>query len=343
MRQRDIIVIGGSAGSIEALKTLFAALPPTLPAAIFVVVHMSADSPGLLPAIFDRISPLPVLQATDQTPIRAGHIYMAPPDQHLLVEPGWMRVTYGPRENRFRPAIDPLFRSAAYAFGPQVIGIVLSGLLDDGTAGLWAVKDRGGVAIVQEPSDALYPSMPQSALGYVAVDYRLPTSEMAAILEHLVREPLAEEGEVPMSDALAIETNIALENSALQSGILRLGKPSLYTCPECHGVLVQIEEGAIVRYRCHTGHAYSQETLLAEVNEAVEASLWSALRILDEKILLLRHMAQQLYSPQHTDLIARLTAKADEVEERAQAVRQVVMRQGAGDTRQGDTRQGDIR
>lgn len=325
MRQRDIIVIGGSAGSIEALKTLLAALPPTLPAAIFVVVHMSADSPGLLPTIFDHISPLPVVQATDQTPIRAGHVYVAPPDHHLLLETGWMRLTRGPKENRFRPAIDPLFRSAAYAFGPQVIGMVLSGLLDDGTAGLWAVKDRGGIALVQEPSDALYPSMPQSALGYVAVDYCLPTSAMAAILDRLVREPLVEEGEVPMSDALAIETKIAFEDSALQSGILRLGKPSLYTCPECHGVLVQIEEGAIVRYRCHTGHAYSQETLLAEVNEAVEASLWSALRTLDEKIFLLRHMAQQLTTPAQTDLAQRLIAKADEVEQRAQVVRQVVM------------------
>lgn len=165
MRQRDIVVIGGSAGSIEALQTLVAALPSTLPAAILVVVHMSADSPGLLPEILDRVSQLPVAAATDRAPLRSGHIYVAPPDQHLLVEPGWMRLTRGPKENRFRPAIDPLFRSAAYAFGPQVIGVVLSGMLDDGTAGLWA--------IVQEPSDARYPSMPESALYYVAVDYRL--------------------------------------------------------------------------------------------------------------------------------------------------------------------------
>lgn len=330
MRQRDIIVIGGSAGSIEALKTLLAALPPTLPAAIFVVVHMSADSPGLLPTIFDHISPLPVVQATDQTPIRAGHVYVAPPDHHLLLETGWMRLTRGPKENRFRPAIDPLFRSAAYAFGPQVIGMVLSGLLDDGTAGLWAVKDRGGVAIVQEPKDALYPSMPQSALGYVAVDYCLPTSAMADLLERLVREPLAEEGEVPMSDALAIETKIAFEDGALQSGILRLGTPSIYTCPECHGVLVQIEEGAIVRYRCHTGHAYSQETLLAEVNAAIENSLWNAVRIMDEKTLLLRQMVQHLDNLQHAELALRLTAKADEVEQRSQVVRTVVLRQGEG-------------
>ncbi len=324
MGQRDIIVIGGSAGSIEALKTLVAALPSTFSAALFVVVHMSAESPGLLPEILDRASQLPVVPAEDRAPIRSGHIYVAPPDHHLLVEPGWMRLTHGPKENHFRPAIDPLFRSAAYAFGPQVIGVVLSGLLDDGTAGLWAVKDRGGVAIVQEPQEARYPDMPQSALRYVAVEHRLPMQAMADVLVRLVHESLAEEGVQPTSEALAIETKIAFEDNALQSGVLRLGKPSFYTCPECHGVLVQIEEGNIVRYRCHTGHAYSQEALLAEVDEAVETSLWNAVRTLDEKTLFLRQMAQQLPTPAHTDLAQRLTAKADEVEQRAQVVRRAV-------------------
>jgi two-component system chemotaxis response regulator CheB len=190
MQQRDIIVIGASAGGLEALRMLVAALPPTFPAALFVVVHISPQSPGLLPEILDRAGPLPVLSATDQAPIRGGHIYMAPADQHLLLEPGWMRLTRGPKENRFRPAIDPLFRSAAYAFGPQVIGIVLSGMLDDGMAGLWAIKDRGGLAIVQEPSEAPHPSMPQNALTYVAVDYCLRTTDLATALDALVREPL---------------------------------------------------------------------------------------------------------------------------------------------------------
>lgn len=330
MRQREIIVIGGSAGSIDALKTLVAALPPTLSAAIFVVVHLSADSPGLLPSILEYISRLPVLVAADQLPIRTGHIYVAPPDQHLLLEQGWMRVTHGPKENRFRPAIDPLFRSAAYAFGAQTIGVVLSGMLDDGTAGLWAIKDRGGLAVVQEPTDALYPSMPQSAARAVTVDYRLRMSEMAAVLERLVREPLPAESEVPMSDTLAIEAKIAMAENALQSGVLRLGQPSYFTCPECHGVLVQIEEGDMVRFRCHTGHAYSQETLLAEVNEAIELGIWNAVRIMDEKNLLLRQMAQQLANHANADLAQRFTVKADEVEQRSQLVRQFVLNQENG-------------
>ena len=327
MRQPNIIVIGGSAGSIEALKLLVAALPPTLPAAIFVVVHLSADSPGMLPNILEYNSQLPVLAATDQLPIRTGHLYVAPPDHHLLLEAGWMRVTHGPKENRFRPAVDPLFRSAAYGFGAQTIGVILSGMLDDGTAGLWAVKDRGGIAVVQDPSDALYPSMPENALRYVAVDYRLRVNDMAARLEQLVHEPVAEKGESPMSDTLSIETNIALGDNALQTGVLHLGPPSYFTCPECHGVLMQIHEGEIIRFRCHTGHAYSQETLLAEVDEAIEIGLWNAVRIMDEKVLLLRQMARQLTTPQDTATAQRFTEKATAVEERSQLVRQVVLNQ----------------
>jgi two-component system chemotaxis response regulator CheB len=167
--------------------------------------------------------------------------------------------------------------------------------------------------------------MPQSALTYVAVDYRLPMSEMAAVLDGLAREPLAEEGEAPMSEALAIETKIALEDNALQSGVLRLGQPSYFTCPECHGMLVQIQEGEIIRFRCHTGHAYSQETLLAEVDESVELGLWNAVRTMDEKVLLLRHMAQQLTTPQDAATAQRLTQKAADVEQRSQVVRQLVL------------------
>lgn len=333
MRQHDIIVIGGSAGSIEALKTLVAALPPTLPAALFVVVHLSAESPGMLPNILGYHSQLPVLMAEDQLPISIGHIYVAPPDHHLLLEAGWMRVTHGPKENRFRPAVDPLFRSAAYAFGPQTIGVILSGMLDDGTAGLWAIKDRGGIAVVQDPGDALYPSMPQSALRYVAVDDRLRISDMAARLEQLVHEPVAEKEENPMSDALSIETNIALGDNALHTGVLQLGSPSYFTCPECHGVLIQIEEGALLRFRCHTGHAYSQETLLAEVNEAIEMSLWNAVRTMDEKTILLRQMAQQLTAPQEAAKAQNFTQKAIEIEENSRLLRQLVLKQESDGSR----------
>lgn len=330
MRQRKIIVIGGSAGSIDPLKRLVAALSPTLPAALFVVVHLSPESPELLPEILTLTSKLPVIPAADQLPIRLGHLYVARPNHHLLLEAGWIRVTHGPKENRFRPAIDPLFRSAAYAFGREVIGVVLSGMLDDGTAGLWAIKDRGGVAIVQEPTDALYTSMPQNALRYVAVDYRLPMADIAAKLEMLVEEPLVEAGELPMSNGLAVETKIALEENALRIGILGLGKPSRYTCPACHGVLFQIEEGQIVRYRCHTGHAYSQEALLNEVDASLEMGLWNAVRAMDEAILLLCQMADQAGQAGDGERVERLRAKAEEIEQRSQQIRQFTLRHDNG-------------
>lgn len=324
---RDMIVIGASAGGIEALKTLLAQVPATLPATIFIVVHLSAESPGLLAQILAYGSQLPVVQATDQAPIQQGYVYVAPPDQHLLLEAGRLRLTHGPKENRFRPAIDPLFRSAAAAFGPRVIGVVLSGMLDDGTAGLWAIKDRQGIAIVQAPSDALYPSMPQSALRYVAVDHQLPISDMAALLAELVHPPLVQEGASPVGERLVIETNIALADNGLRSGVLQLGMPSFYTCPECHGVLIQIEEGRLMRYRCHTGHAYSPETLLAELSKSVEDGLWNTVRTMDEQVLLLQQLTAQGRATQEPAYADQLHAEAARVLANAQLIREVAVQQ----------------
>jgi two-component system chemotaxis response regulator CheB len=292
MHQRDLIVIGASAGGLEALKVLVAGLPATLPAALLVVVHTSPQSPQVLAHILAQAGPLPAAYATEGRVIEPGHIYVAPPDYHLLVEQGQLRVTRGPKENRFRPAIDPLFRSAAYSYGPRVIGIILSGMLDDGTVGLWAIKNRGGVTLVQEPSEALYAAMPQSALQQVAVDYRLRVREMGPLLARLVTEPLLSEGETAMDKTLEIENQLALGAPAVPSGVLSLGTPSLYTCPECHGVLLQVPGGPVVRFRCHTGHAYTLASLLAEVSEAVEQTLWNAVRIMEEQLFLLRQVAQ---------------------------------------------------
>lgn len=292
MYHLDLIVIGASAGGIEALKSLVAGLPAALPAALLVVVHTSPQSPQLLAHILAQAGPLPAAYAVEGTVIEPGQIYVAPPDHHLLVEQGQLRVTHGPKENRFRPAIDPLFRSAAYSYGPRVIGIILSGMLDDGTVGLWAIKNRGGVTLVQEPSEALYASMPQSALRHVAVDYRVRVTEIGPLLARLVAEPLMNEGEVSMDKTLDIETQIALGAPAVPSGVLDLGTPSLYTCPECHGVLLQLAVGPVVRFRCHTGHAYTLASLLAEVSESVEQTLWNAMRLMEEQLFLLRQVTQ---------------------------------------------------
>src|SRR4051812_19843881 len=290
MERKDIIVIGASSGGIDALKELFAALPRDLKASVFVVLHVAPYSLGILPEILERAGSMPASNAKDMEPIEPGRVYVAPPDFHLLVEPsGYVRVTRGPRENRFRPAVDPLFRSAAHAFGPRVVGVILTGWLDDGTAGLWAVKERGGTAVVQHPDDSYAPAMPLNAIKHVEVDHILPLNEIAPLLVRLTEAPAVEEGARPVSEEMEIEVKIAREDNALDSGILKWGEPSFYACPECHGVLLQLKEGDNLRFRCHTGHAYSVDSLLAEFTEKTEESLWSAIRALEEGVILMRN------------------------------------------------------
>lgn len=322
MAHKDIIVIGASSGGIEALRTLVGALPKDFAASVFVVLHMSADSPGLLGGILRRSGALPASNATDRAKIKPGRVYVAPPDHHLLVDDGFMRITHGPKENRFRPAVDPLFRSAARVYGTRVIGVVLTGALDDGTAGLSAIKACGGIGIVQDPADAEFPSMPQSALDNVAVDYRLPIAGIAPQLVQLVAKP-ALRGVHPMPEKLDIEVNIAAEQRAIDAGVQKLGRPSSYACPECHGVLLRVDDSKPVRFRCHTGHAYSTGSLLAEQTERAEEALWSAIRVLDESALLLGELSQtaQVSDP---DRPAAYREKRDEAKRHANIVRQTV-------------------
>lgn len=190
MLRHDIVVIGASAGGLWVLEKLVAGLPADLPAAVFIVVHLSAKFPSWLPYILQKSGKLPAVHAVDGAAIEPGRIYVAPPDRHLLVKPEYMRVVLGPKENRFRPAIDPLFRTAALAYGKRVVGVVLSGLLNDGTAGLIDIKEQGGVAIVQDPQEAMFPSMPESAIEHAAVDHILPVADIARVLVHLADEPV---------------------------------------------------------------------------------------------------------------------------------------------------------
>jgi two-component system chemotaxis response regulator CheB len=325
MPKKDIIVIGTSAGGIDALRQIVSRLPADLGAAIFVVLHTAPQSPGLLDEILNRAGPLPAVKAVDHDAIRSGRIYVAMPDYHLLLEPGIVRLTRGPKENRFRPAIDPLFRSAAQTYGPRVIGAVLTGGLDDGTAGLWAVKQLGGTAIVQDPEEAFAPSMPLNALKYVKVDYCLPLAEIAPLLAQLTSEPMEEEGERHMPEEIDIEVKIAKENSSLSAGVLKLGEPSNYTCPECHGVLLQLKEAGRTRFRCHTGHAYSTDSLMTEITGKIEDSLWNAIRAIEENVLLLRHLADHSRASADQDMAAAYFKQAQEAERRADQVRQVTM------------------
>jgi two-component system chemotaxis response regulator CheB len=324
---KDIIVVGASVGGIEALRTIAGGLPKEFPASVFIVLHTSPEAPGILADIIDRAGALPAAYAADGERIQPGRIYVAPPDRHLIIEPNRVRLTRGPKENRSRPAVDPLFRSAAQVYGPRVIGVILTGYLDDGTAGLWAVKQLGGTAIVQDPHEALAPSMPASALRQVRVDYCLPVAEIASLLVSLTAAPLDEEGEHEVPKDMEIEVRIAKEVTALNAGVLKLGEPSNYACPECHGVLLRLKEENRIRFRCHTGHAYSIDSLLAEITEGVEDSLWNAIRSIEESVLLLRHMAEHLPESENGHTSEKFLARALEAEQRADLVRQAVMNQ----------------
>jgi two-component system, chemotaxis family, protein-glutamate methylesterase/glutaminase len=323
--RNDIVVIGASAGGIDAIRTILAALPPDFPGSIFIVVHTSPDAPGVLHTIFGRSSPLAVVVPENEERIVPGRVYVARPDHHLIIEPGRVRLTRGPKENRFRPAVDPLFRSAAQTYGPRVVGIILSGGLDDGTSGLWTVKQLGGTAIVQDPEEAWAPSMPQSAIHNVRVDHVLRVAEIAPLLERLATAPAdAMEGDRVVPEDVRIEIDIAKENNAREAGVLKLGNPSKYACPECHGVLLQVKDAVPPRFRCHTGHAYTLETLLADMDEAIEDALWNAIRALEERVMLIRHAATHagdVHEGNGDDLVSR----ADETQRRADLVRQAVL------------------
>jgi two-component system chemotaxis response regulator CheB len=326
MHKQDIIVIGTSSGGINALKQIVAALPGGLRATIFVTLHIAPYSVGMLPEILERAGQLPASNAKDLEEFEPGRIYVAPPDYHLLVESsGHTRITRGPRENRFRPAVDPLFRSAAHAFGPRVIGVILTGWLDDGTAGLWAVKERGGTAIVQHPDDSYAPAMPLNAIKHVKVDHIVPLKEIAPLLVRLTETPAVDEEGRPVSEGMETEVKIAREDNALESGIMKWGEPSIYACPECHGVLLQHKEGSNLRFRCHTGHAYSVDSLLAEFTEKTEETLWSAIRAIEEGVLLMRDLAKHLNEHHHGSDADTLLKKAEESQRRAELVRSTVM------------------
>ncbi len=248
----------------------------------------------MLPKIFDRAGTLKVVEKlTDGHPIHAGHVYIAPPDVHLLVEHGRLRLVRGPKENRHRPAIDPLFRSAAYSYGARVIGVILSGNLDDGASGLAAIKERGGISIVQDPAEAPFPEMPRNALKERRADYCLPVEQISPLLIRLVNEKARNHKKRAVSDRLEIENFIAEMKPPSIDDMKVLGKPVELSCPDCNGALWEIKEGKNIRYRCRVGHAFSMENLESGQAEQVEAALWAAVRSLEERATILRRLATE--------------------------------------------------
>jgi len=317
--RRDIVVIGASAGGVEALTGLARKIPAELGASLFVVLHMAAEQKSVLPRILSSAGPLPAKHAHDGESIVPDRIYVAPPDHHLLLHDTHVRVVHGPRENGHRPAIDPLFRTAAYSFGPRVIGIVLSGALDDGTAGLVAIKGRGGLAMVQDPNEALVEMMPRSALENVEIDHVLPISEMASLLPALVRE----EASPPPARSALLEVESALQLTGA-AGELRVGVPSGLGCPACGGVLNEVHEGDLLRFRCRVGHAYAPESLYDEQRDALESALWAALRALEEQGALARRMSERARQLGQVKSAGRHEERAVSAETHAKVVRQAL-------------------
>jgi two-component system, chemotaxis family, protein-glutamate methylesterase/glutaminase len=322
--QRELVAIGASAGGVEALRELVSSLPPELPASILVVMHVLPTGTSMLPAILARAGRLPAATASHGERLQRGHIYVAPPDHHLLVRDRHMELSHGPRENGHRPALDPLFRSVARTYGERAIGVVLSGTLDDGAAGLGMLRERGGATIAQDPDDALYGGMPQSAIDIGAAEHVVKISEMSGLLCSLIdkpvepnRQPAAERGPDP-GPTLEIADKGAPSDGDLTP----------LTCPECGGALWEHQEGDAIRFRCHVGHAYSPESMQTEQGRALEAALWSALRSLQEREALFRRIARRRDTMLSPATAARFDGKAKEVAVHADAIRRTIAELG---------------
>jgi two-component system chemotaxis response regulator CheB len=326
VHNRDIIVIGASAGGVQILAELAGKLPHDFNAAVFVSIHVPPNAPSGLPTILNREGPLLAVHAVDGEPIQTGRIYIAPPDRHLLIHPGTVRLGRGPRENGHRPAVDPLFRTAARAYGGRVIGVILTGNLSDGTAGLIEVKREGGIAIVQEPTDAVFDGMPRSAIDSLPdVDHTVRSAELAELLIDLVAETAPARAK-SRSDISPADPDLA-EGGTSPDGLdeREEGHPSVFGCPDCGGVLWEKGDGGLMRYRCRVGHAYTPESLLDAQSNGLETALWAALRALSEMEQQARKLADRMRSRGHARLAERFIAQAEDAAQRSAVIRQVLV------------------
>jgi two-component system, chemotaxis family, protein-glutamate methylesterase/glutaminase len=304
----NVVAVGASAGGVEALTHFAAGLPPDLPYAVLVVLHMPVGAPSVLARILDRSGPLPAAQALDQEPLEPGTIRVAVPNRHLLVDDHKVALSEGPTENGHRPAINALFRSVALTYGQRAVSVLLSGVLDDGTLGSAAIRSRGGTTIAQTPTDALFPAMPLNAIMAGVVDHEMAALEVGGMLKQLA-DRVFEEREMEPDARMELENRIAMARRfSTEIDAEALGPPSGYTCPDCNGALISVSEG---NYRCHVGHAWTADALLHARDDEIEGALWVAIRSLQEKAKLSRRLADQV----NPGLLSeRYEAMADESE-----------------------------
>ncbi|MFL6733975.1 MAG: chemotaxis protein CheB [Sphingomicrobium sp.] len=289
MAKRDIIAVGGSTGSGSVLRQIVSELPETFQASLFVATHVPSQSTGYLADMLAGTTALPVSQAIDGQPIEPGHIYVASPDRHLLLIDGTTRLGEGPRENMVRPAIDPLFRSAALSYGSRAVGVVLTGMLNDGASGLHAIKSVGGTAIVQHPLDAEADEMPLAALETTEVDHVASAAGLAAVLAAVAQEDAGPMR--PPEPSLALEVSIAAAARLGSEKLRAIADPSALSCPECQGVLSEVRGGRPLRYRCQIGHGYTAEVVAANIDQVDEA-MRVAMRVMEERVTLVERMAE---------------------------------------------------
>ncbi|MBR0938616.1 chemotaxis protein CheB [Bradyrhizobium jicamae] len=323
MQNRDIIVIGGSAGATAPLRDILGRLPANLPAAIFIVLHLPAHGIGILSTVAAAAAKLPVRQAESGMVIENGHIYLAAPDHHLLIHDGHLMLGRGPLENLVRPAIDPLFRSAALHYGPRVIGVVLSGLLSDGAAGLSAIKRCGGIAVVQDPNDAISDEMPLRAMESTTVDLCVPAARLGDVLSDLARERAA--ASLPIPPEIALEVKIAAGERVGSDTLVDIANPAPLTCPGCGGVLSELSMGRPLRFRCQVGHAYTADALAKEQESRVDEAFRVALRIIEERAELVHRMAEDGRRSGRPAVAQMYEARAAEYREYADMIRRVML------------------
>ena len=329
----DIVVVGASAGGVEALRSFVNCLPADLTASVFVVLHLSPMGTSVLPRILERSGMLEAAHAEDRQAFKHGIIYVAPPDQHMRLADGLIRLDRGPKVNGHRPAVDPLFRSAADFYAGRVTGVVLSGVLDDGAAGLAAIGAAGGATLVQAAADALYPTMPAAAVEAVPGAFIGDTVELAnRVIELTTVSAGVPAPAVPLDPTDEIVRYLEVERGATDAP--QPGEPSGFTCPECHGALWEFGEGSIKSYRCRTGHEFSFESLVAIQSEHVERALWVALRALEEKAAMLRNMSTKSGGRGGAARARRLTGQAERAVREASVLRGVLNDLGSGEERE---------
>jgi two-component system chemotaxis response regulator CheB len=324
MSNRDILAIGTSAGGFEALRFLTREFRPDLPAAVLIVIHLPGHSRSSLDSILTQMGPLPANFAEDGQSLEHGRIYIGPPERHLILDGDKLHLGSGPRENNSRPAIDPLFRSVGLCCGSRSVGVVLTGMLGDGSSGLWSLKQCGGITVVQEPSDAAFPDMPSSAIERAKPDHIVALAAMPTLLDGLVRHPAGQALAAP--ESLRYEVEVAASGSTSMSEMDRIGRRSVFACPDCHGVMWEIDDGEFVRYRCHVGHAYSGDLMSVAVDDNLQRALAVALRALEERATLVEKLQKQASAGGHSQLADSWERKAKEFEAEAKVIRASIER-----------------